>query len=1307
MPGYHKKKGKQKKAHHDGTPHDHPHKKKEELKKKLAKIIGKDKRVIRDSEGRIMLPGDKPTQQSIKNPEFYGEKTTGIFGQKQKKAATSKEFQKKITNKLNKRLTGDFGGDPDKMTPTPEQIEKKKIRDKKEAEAAKKLYEKRHRGGRARKATLTDVTDQQKKKRKDKEKLLSKSARGTGVAPNYGNPSKVKKKPPQGPSGGTAETPEDILKDAEAVAKTPTYIGMLKQKIADKKKRDLQRVEAEEEELEQAKKHKHIIEFKGHTGQYYRRASLISSQGKYAKYWLLNAKQQNGNGWGVSQQSIAKNIHKFIGRPLVVTAKSWHPESVYGDQFEHPYLPTNDINKVLDHQEQYRIGNIVDVIEKDGDYFANIEINQKFANMILPPFCSPAIFQNNPAEPEGNISDWEALHLAALMEDPAYGSRIALLRGSCVGTKDQCSIQFKSAKQQAKMVCTKGIRERIAVLKKNKKTSDQTVDDIIKDIKDPALKEDAIKRLNKKPTGPKNYTPSLKDKIRRELGTKSGALKKKPIGIIPRGKGKGKTSELSERVVARRIMEDYAKGKGMPRDDPIGYFERKINKPNRPDTEDPPSAMYITKEEAKKHAKLRQRIAGIVDKIKKDTNKELEHSKRMRDLLKYTPKQPMSTKETMAEHGYLEHGEKIRPDKETMELEKRFDVDDIDAERTKRIDQYLDYTDTLTNEELSAQLSHEDFQAYQDFILDGKPLPPNFLKKKKTNIKSSKLKQRLSKVRTSKDEWTYIEDPDFFRKPLNLRPPEYSKEYGVDKMDYIGNLHNESAWNAGQKAMKRFDKELSHPHSKRYAYELMDKHAYDKYLNLVNTDLQDAVEHNDSDSIFQTLDKFDKDTSDSLNYKVEDRFGFGEEPPKPQNEGEAFGRALFEPFEKMKDEEYSQITDRKGDMLKTKKILGDFNKDTSGGMMKSFGKHRRNQFGAKKNDLKQRIAAVQQLTIEGEPAPERVKGRQKNVARFNEEVIQAFKEGKPLRGRAKLKNGVRQPPAMSTDGKNFFLFGNKIAAMTKNGGLKLNVKKWIKDKLFRTKTFQTLRDLGVPVDNKGIIDSNRKFFTKDGGFSPKNKINANLFEKDVTIPSGSLAKERVYKNKPIERKKQTGFVRPKLHNRSNLEEFSNDSRERATSMQVNSEGKRVPLGTLKGDPTGISKRSLSETATQPSDAMKVNRILGFPKEHGLEKTFGKKVKGKYQGIEGSKTHHILYKSNFRRPKGVTPLERLKHTRHTVNTPPSRRRAHQPLFNNPNNAIQMSDTEHSLLHSYNPHSGFRKILYSKLKQRLSKLLDNKE
>ena len=222
-------------------------------------------------------------------------------------------------------------------------------------------------------------------------------------------------------------------------------------------------------------------------------------------------------------------------------------------------------------------------------------------------------------------------------------------------------------------------------------------------------------------------------------------------------------------------------------------------------------SQYITKDNAKKWAKLRQRLAGIVDKIKKDTNKELEHSKRMRDLLKYTPKQPMSTKETMAEHGYLEHGEKIRPDKETMELEKRFDVDDIDAERTKRIDQYLDYTNTLTNEELSAQMSHEDFQAYQDFILDGKPLPPNFLKKKKTNIKSSKLRQRLGNLQKIAWKWkknpntgkwekinNYL-DEDVSKKEHTHTPDERSQSHwdNYDKLISDGYSHDEALARSG------------------------------------------------------------------------------------------------------------------------------------------------------------------------------------------------------------------------------------------------------------------------------------------------------------------------------------------------------------------------------------------------------------------------------------------------------------------------------------------------------------------------------
>ena len=264
------------------------------------------------------------------------------------------------------------------------------------------------------------------------------------------------------------EDPDRIKQNATTIGRKPTYFGKTKKRIARirkageqvdprvKKRKTVrpdspvQKVSQMKDriaELKTAKEHSHSIAFRKHEGQYYRRASLAKQEGKYAKYWLLNAKQTNGNGWGVSPVSIAKNIHKFIGRPFVITAKQWVAESEYGDQFEHPYLPTNNIDNIISHQEKFRVGSIVDVVEKDGDYHAVIEMNSKFANMMLPPFCSPAIFQNNPGEADGEISDWEALHLAGLMEDPAYGARIALLKGSCMGTAEACSIQFKAAKQ--------------------------------------------------------------------------------------------------------------------------------------------------------------------------------------------------------------------------------------------------------------------------------------------------------------------------------------------------------------------------------------------------------------------------------------------------------------------------------------------------------------------------------------------------------------------------------------------------------------------------------------------------------------------------------------------------------------------------------------------------------------------------------------------------------------------------------------------------------------------------------------------
>ena len=209
----------------------------------------------------------------------------------------------------------------------------------------------------------------------------------------------------------------------------------------------LQQLKDRVSEVKTARDHKHSIQFKqakrvGETGEF-----RGATQEKYWKYWLLNAKQTNGNGWGVSSDSIDKNISRFIGKPFCVTAKQWFPESEY-ETYEHPYLPTNNLDIIFSHQAKYSVGDIVDVIKDNhDDYYAMIKPHSKFANNSPPAFCSPAIFQLDPHEPENKISKWEALHLAGLDRDPAYGAQIALLKGTCIGTANECKVQFKSAKQ--------------------------------------------------------------------------------------------------------------------------------------------------------------------------------------------------------------------------------------------------------------------------------------------------------------------------------------------------------------------------------------------------------------------------------------------------------------------------------------------------------------------------------------------------------------------------------------------------------------------------------------------------------------------------------------------------------------------------------------------------------------------------------------------------------------------------------------------------------------------------------------------
>ena len=490
-----------------------------------------------------------------------------------------REYQRK---KLKRRLNnmGDFSGN---MTPTPEQIEKKKIRVKKEADAAKKLYDKRHKGGKPK-------VKKARTKKRIKRKNIEVHPEGYGLtqdqpAVTYDDYDVTSRESdsPYGRSYGGSEVISD-----KAIEKSNSILGRWQKRhfklnpktyeydvpdrnnfakirrateIIDpreKKKKtvrpdsNVQKVSQRIAEMKVDMAHNHKIQFRVHEGSQYRRASLTKQEGKYAKYWLLNAKQTNGNGWGVSQTSIAKNINKFIGRPFVVTAKQWIPESEYGDQFEHPYLPTNNISQIINHQEKFRVGSIVDIIEKNGDYHAVIEMNSKFAHMMLPPFCSPAIFQNNPGEADGQIADWEALHLAGLVEDPAYGAQIALLKGSCMGTADACSVQFKVAKQ-AKTVCHKKMKNLKGRLAKVRLAYDPP--EVIEPY-DPLHEEPSIKEhLEEQIT-----SPEQRRKYRKVISTEEKALGKKKVSK-PR------------RMVIRddRYFEDF----GPPEKDQVHYNEMK------------------------------------------------------------------------------------------------------------------------------------------------------------------------------------------------------------------------------------------------------------------------------------------------------------------------------------------------------------------------------------------------------------------------------------------------------------------------------------------------------------------------------------------------------------------------------------------------------------------------------------------------------------------------------------------------------------------------------------------------------------
>lgn len=180
-------------------------------------------------------------------------------------------------------------------------------------------------------------------------------------------------------------------------------------------------------------------------------------QGKFASYFLLKGDEINGREWGVSSDSIPANISTFIGKPLVATGDKFIKDSPYGNEFLHPSIshfakrdpslvaglnPMN-MDDILSFQDRFKIGTIEDVFFNSDKQLWNavVRVADGVEASDLPPFCSPALYQLDMTESEGNITQWTGLHLAALDQRPAYGN-IALLNGTCAGTTGKCTTQF-------------------------------------------------------------------------------------------------------------------------------------------------------------------------------------------------------------------------------------------------------------------------------------------------------------------------------------------------------------------------------------------------------------------------------------------------------------------------------------------------------------------------------------------------------------------------------------------------------------------------------------------------------------------------------------------------------------------------------------------------------------------------------------------------------------------------------------------------------------------------------------------------
>lgn len=184
----------------------------------------------------------------------------------------------------------------------------------------------------------------------------------------------------------------------------------------------------------------------------------------------------NGNKWGVTESSIATNIHTAVNKPVVIYRKNpanpFHTKQAGSFVHPTPEEASAELGRITaeqyyNWQEKFAVGRVRSVDKRDRGYAFTLEITDPEAKNILksdayrngiPGWTSPQIISNgalHPREAEQELYDhWSIAHIA-LVDVPAYGKEQAGARAKCFGVEKECLIKTRSASSSNLDFCVK------------------------------------------------------------------------------------------------------------------------------------------------------------------------------------------------------------------------------------------------------------------------------------------------------------------------------------------------------------------------------------------------------------------------------------------------------------------------------------------------------------------------------------------------------------------------------------------------------------------------------------------------------------------------------------------------------------------------------------------------------------------------------------------------------------------------------------------------------------------------------------